>query len=168
MQSYYLFPCRQLDELTYEKLADETLDELASFFEDLGDSGLCHKDYDTQFSVSNLTPRPFLGPGLWMRLYSVRMMLLFWYSLWFSAIDTIGMWSLGTFLCGRLYFLFPFLLFSLCVYKETDSCFFLAKFLPSCLLSLFAEWCTDYQLRRYMHTIYLWIVLIYVECVISI
>ena len=35
----------------YEKLADETLDELASFFEDLGDSGLCHKDYDTQFSV---------------------------------------------------------------------------------------------------------------------
>lgn len=64
MQSYYLFPCRQLDELTYEKLADETLDELASFFEDLGDSGLCHKDYDTQFSVSNLTPRPFLGPGL--------------------------------------------------------------------------------------------------------
>ena len=62
IQSCYLYPCtrRQLDELTYEKLADETLDELASFFEDLGDSGLCHKDYDTQFSVSNLTPRPFL------------------------------------------------------------------------------------------------------------
>ena len=47
--------CRQLDELTYEKLADETLDELASFFEDLGDSGLCHKDYDTQFSVRLVT-----------------------------------------------------------------------------------------------------------------
>jgi len=40
--------------LTYEKLADETLDELASFFEDLGDSGLCHKDYDAQFAVSNI------------------------------------------------------------------------------------------------------------------
>lgn len=90
IQSCYLYPCtrRQLDELTYEKLADETLDELASFFEDLGDSGLCHKDYDTQFSVSNLTPRPFLGPGT--SLYSVWMVLLFWCSLWFSAIDTIA------------------------------------------------------------------------------
>ena len=64
IQSCYLYPCRQLDELTYEKLADETLDELASFFEDLGDSGLCHKDYDAQFSVSNLTLTPFLHPGL--------------------------------------------------------------------------------------------------------
>ena len=43
---------RELDELTYDKLSDETLDELAEFFEDLGDSGLCHKDYDSSLAVS--------------------------------------------------------------------------------------------------------------------
>ena len=43
---------RELDDLTYEKLSDETLDELAEFFEDLGDSGLCHKDYDSSLAVS--------------------------------------------------------------------------------------------------------------------
>lgn len=43
---------RELDERTYERLSDETLDELAEFFEDLGDTGLCHKDYDVQFGVS--------------------------------------------------------------------------------------------------------------------
>lgn len=47
----YFLSCRELDELTYEKLSDETLDELAEFFEDLGDSGLCHKDYDTSLAV---------------------------------------------------------------------------------------------------------------------
>ena len=45
--------CRELDDITYEKLSDETLDELAEFFEDLGDSGLCHKDYDSSLSVSS-------------------------------------------------------------------------------------------------------------------
>ena len=45
---------RELSRKQYERLADETLDELASFFEDLGDTGLCHKDYDVQFSVSCL------------------------------------------------------------------------------------------------------------------
>ena len=43
---------RELDDLTYEKLSDETLNELAEFFEDLGDSGLCHKDYDSSLAVS--------------------------------------------------------------------------------------------------------------------
>lgn len=42
---------RELDERMYEKLANETLDELAAFFEDLGDSGLCHKDFDASFAV---------------------------------------------------------------------------------------------------------------------
>jgi hypothetical protein len=42
---------RELDELAFEKLSDETLDELAEFFEDLGDSGLCHEDYDTSLAV---------------------------------------------------------------------------------------------------------------------
>lgn len=46
------FLLRELDDITYEKLSDETLDELAEFFEDLGDSGLCHKDYDSSLAVS--------------------------------------------------------------------------------------------------------------------
>lgn len=50
---------RELSRKQYDKLADETLDELASFFEDLGDTGLCHKDYDVHFSVSSLPP-PFV------------------------------------------------------------------------------------------------------------
>ena len=48
------FSIRDLDEVTYEKLADETLDELAAFFEDLGDTGLCHKDFDVQYGVRNI------------------------------------------------------------------------------------------------------------------
>ena len=36
----------------YDKVANETLDELTMFFEELGDSGLCSSDYDVQFSVS--------------------------------------------------------------------------------------------------------------------
>uniref|UniRef100_A0A5F8GNG3 Frataxin, mitochondrial n=1 Tax=Monodelphis domestica TaxID=13616 RepID=A0A5F8GNG3_MONDO len=35
-----------LDETTYEKLAEETLDSLADFFEDLGDKPFTSKDYD--------------------------------------------------------------------------------------------------------------------------
>ena len=46
------FISRELDDIAYEKLSDETLDELADFFEDLGDSGLCHKDYDSSLAVS--------------------------------------------------------------------------------------------------------------------
>lgn len=36
----------------YDKLADKTLEELCDFFEDLGDSGLCDKNYDVQYGVS--------------------------------------------------------------------------------------------------------------------
>ena len=43
---------RELDENVYEKLSNETLDELAEFFEDLGDTGICDEDYDVNFSVS--------------------------------------------------------------------------------------------------------------------
>jgi len=32
--------CRALDDLQFQKLADETLDELGQFFEDLSDTGL--------------------------------------------------------------------------------------------------------------------------------
>ena len=45
---------RELDDITYEKLSDDTLDELAEFFEDLGDSGLCPVDYDSSFAVSEV------------------------------------------------------------------------------------------------------------------
>ena len=51
----------ELDENAYEKLADETLDELAEFFEDLGDSGLCHSDFEAVLAVSLIpsrVPRP--------------------------------------------------------------------------------------------------------------
>ena len=41
-----------LDELQYRKLADETLEELGQFFEDLGDTGLCPSDYDVSLAVS--------------------------------------------------------------------------------------------------------------------
>lgn len=44
---------RELDEITYQRIADATLDELAEFFENLGDSGLCHRNFDVNFSVSD-------------------------------------------------------------------------------------------------------------------
>ena len=53
----YSAPNRELDELTYDKISNETLDELASFFEDLSDRGVCHPDYDVQFSVSKVIYR---------------------------------------------------------------------------------------------------------------
>ena len=45
---------RELDDRSYHKISDETLDELAAFFEDLGDSGLCSKDYDASLAVSSV------------------------------------------------------------------------------------------------------------------
>ncbi|XP_044515302.1 frataxin, mitochondrial [Gracilinanus agilis] len=44
-----------LDETTYEKLAEETLDSLADFFEDLGDKPFTSKDYDVSFGSGVLT-----------------------------------------------------------------------------------------------------------------
>lgn len=43
--------CRKLDDRTYDKLSNEVLDELAEFFEDLGDSGLSPTDYDVTLAV---------------------------------------------------------------------------------------------------------------------
>ena len=50
--------CRQLDELTYHRVADETLEELTEFFDDLAESGLTHKDFDTSFAVRAMKPLP--------------------------------------------------------------------------------------------------------------
>ncbi len=35
-------------------MADETLEELADFFDELGDSGLCPEEYDCTLAVSEL------------------------------------------------------------------------------------------------------------------
>lgn len=43
---------RELTETEYEKLADETLDALAEFLEDLADESFTGMDYDVVFSVS--------------------------------------------------------------------------------------------------------------------
>ena len=52
---------RDLDSTSFHKLSNETLDELADFFEDLGDSGLCSKDYDVMFAVSDTIRFPNRG-----------------------------------------------------------------------------------------------------------
>ncbi|MEE6459266.1 hypothetical protein FKM82_000589 [Ascaphus truei] len=44
-----------LDENTYEKLAEETLDSLADFFEDLADQPFTTDDYDVSFGNGVLT-----------------------------------------------------------------------------------------------------------------
>lgn len=42
----------ELSEAAYEKLADETLDALSDYFEDLTDEAFTGEDYDVVFSVS--------------------------------------------------------------------------------------------------------------------
>ncbi|XP_019373033.1 PREDICTED: frataxin, mitochondrial [Gavialis gangeticus] len=44
-----------LDEATYEKLAEETLDSLVEFFEDLADEAFTPEDYDVSFGIGVLT-----------------------------------------------------------------------------------------------------------------
>ncbi|XP_049626941.1 frataxin, mitochondrial [Suncus etruscus] len=44
-----------LDETTYERLAEKTLDSLAEFFEDLSDKPYTSKDYDVSFGSGVLT-----------------------------------------------------------------------------------------------------------------
>ncbi|XP_007890841.1 frataxin, mitochondrial [Callorhinchus milii] len=46
---------RVLDDASYEKLAEETLDALAEFFEDLADRPFVPKDYDVTFGSGVLT-----------------------------------------------------------------------------------------------------------------
>ncbi|RLW05343.1 hypothetical protein DV515_00005315 [Chloebia gouldiae] len=47
--------CSSLDETTYEKLAEETLDSLADFFEDLTDKSFTPDDYDVSLGSGVLT-----------------------------------------------------------------------------------------------------------------
>lgn len=46
-------PLSELSEAMYEKLADETLDALAEYFEDLTDEAFTGAEYDVVFSVSH-------------------------------------------------------------------------------------------------------------------
>lgn len=51
---FWLFLCllsNSLDETTYERLAEKTLDSLAEFFEDLADKPYTFEDYDVSFGV---------------------------------------------------------------------------------------------------------------------
>uniref|UniRef100_A0A673UNG0 Frataxin, mitochondrial n=1 Tax=Suricata suricatta TaxID=37032 RepID=A0A673UNG0_SURSU len=48
-------PRSSLDETTYERLAEETLDSLAEFFEDLADKPYTLEDYDVSFGSGVLT-----------------------------------------------------------------------------------------------------------------
>ena len=43
---------RELDELTFHAISDETLHVLMEYFEQLGDLGYFEKDYDIEYSVS--------------------------------------------------------------------------------------------------------------------
>lgn len=45
------FSGRELSEAAYEKLADETLDALSDYFEDLADEAFTGTEYDVVFSV---------------------------------------------------------------------------------------------------------------------
>nr|XP_024649115.1 frataxin, mitochondrial-like [Macaca nemestrina] len=63
-QSAYLMNLRKsgtlghsgsLDDTTYERLAEETLDSLAEFFEDLADKPYTFEDYDVSFGSGVLT-----------------------------------------------------------------------------------------------------------------
>ncbi|KAG8513025.1 Frataxin, mitochondrial [Galemys pyrenaicus] len=47
--------CSSLDETTYERLAEKTLDSLAEFFEDLADKPYTFEDYDVSFGNGVLT-----------------------------------------------------------------------------------------------------------------
>jgi hypothetical protein len=53
---------RQGDELTYHRLADETLDELTDFFEDLGERTCTSSDFDAFFSVKTFIERTIVSP----------------------------------------------------------------------------------------------------------
>ncbi|XP_053156134.1 frataxin, mitochondrial isoform X2 [Hemicordylus capensis] len=44
-----------LDETTYEKLAEETLESLTDFFEDLADNNFTPEDYDVSYGTGVLT-----------------------------------------------------------------------------------------------------------------
>nr|QFP40045.1 frataxin [Halisarca dujardinii]QSX72233.1 frataxin [Halisarca dujardinii] len=55
-----------LDDLKYSKVADETLEELSDFFENLGDTGLCPSDYDVEFGSGVLTVTVGHGKGTYV------------------------------------------------------------------------------------------------------
>ena len=62
---------RKLDDVSYDKFANSTLEILTQYFEDLADSGLCDKDCDTTFAVSiqevwYIAPCRFMETSHWL------------------------------------------------------------------------------------------------------
>ncbi|KAI4899495.1 hypothetical protein NFI96_011500 [Prochilodus magdalenae] len=57
---------QELTEAVYEKLADETLDALAEYFEDLTDESFTAPDYDVVFSSGVLTVKVGGGHGTYV------------------------------------------------------------------------------------------------------
>ncbi|XP_015765218.1 PREDICTED: frataxin, mitochondrial-like [Acropora digitifera] len=60
------FVVSNLDEVSYHNVADETLDAIADFFEDLGESATSPKDFDVQFSSGVLTVNLGAGRGTYV------------------------------------------------------------------------------------------------------
>ncbi|XP_035986853.1 frataxin, mitochondrial [Fundulus heteroclitus] len=57
---------RELSQAAYEKLADETLDALSDYFEDLADEAFTGTDYDVVFSGGVLTVKVGGGHGTYV------------------------------------------------------------------------------------------------------
>ncbi|XP_066500164.1 frataxin, mitochondrial [Hoplias malabaricus] len=57
---------KEITEAVYEKLADETLDALAEYFEDLTDENFTASDYDVVFSSGVLTVKVGSGHGTYV------------------------------------------------------------------------------------------------------
>ncbi|KAF7250436.1 Frataxin, mitochondrial [Varanus komodoensis] len=55
-----------LDETTYEKLAEETLESLTDFFEDLADKSFTPEDYDVSFGSGVLTVKLGVNKGTYV------------------------------------------------------------------------------------------------------
>lgn len=75
---YYRVNPIALDEKTYDKIADETLQELLAYFEDLVDSGECSDESDVQYEVR--TVQYALCIILILFLYYNR--VVFWLFIW--------------------------------------------------------------------------------------
>ena len=51
---WFIFRPTELTESDYEALAEETLDSMCAFFEDLPEIESCHEDYDCAFGVCSV------------------------------------------------------------------------------------------------------------------
>ncbi|XP_074493640.1 frataxin, mitochondrial [Sebastes fasciatus] len=59
-------PLSEMSEATYEKLAEETLDGLTDYFEDIGDQAFTGEDFDVVFASGVLTVALGMGRGTYV------------------------------------------------------------------------------------------------------